>query len=351
MIKRLLKLIFAVLMLGVAGLVLFYFWASSGKLPPEQRAEVRTYSETATPSSRADTTLVVMTYNIGYLSGLTNNEAVRETRSFFEGNLEDALGFLAEVDPDFIGFQEIDYHSKRSYYVDQVDTIAKRRGFGYAAVAINWDKRYVPYPYWPPRVHFGEMRSGQAVLSRYPIVKAERIVLAEVDAPFYYRAFYLDRLAQVVEVDVDGTTVVIINLHLEAFELQTRQRQAREVLDLLRSFAGRPVLLLGDFNSLPPHAAQKSGFEDEPGADFRGDETIALILGESGLLEAFPPQAYERDESLTHTFPSDRPTRRLDYIFYSPDRIEPVDWEVAHSAGTASDHLPVVFRFRLKAAD
>ena len=58
-----------------------------------------------------------------------------------------------------------------------MDSIALYCGFLEGAYAVNWDKRYVPFPYWPPVVHFGEMLSGQGVLSKFPILMNKKIVL------------------------------------------------------------------------------------------------------------------------------------------------------------------------------
>jgi hypothetical protein len=71
------------------------------------------------------------------------------------------------------------------------------------AIAINWDKRYVPFPYWPITQQFGRTLSGQSILSRFPIQNHERHVLDRVAGNnWIYNAFYLDRLAQVAEIVV-----------------------------------------------------------------------------------------------------------------------------------------------------
>ena len=47
-------------------------------------------------------------------------------------------------------------------------------------------------------------------------------------------------------------------------------------------------------------------------------------------------------------YPSDTPLYKLDYIFYTPETIEPLEWRVVSEAAQDSDPLPVMMRFRVK---
>jgi endonuclease/exonuclease/phosphatase family metal-dependent hydrolase len=96
---------------------------------------------------------------------MTNNQPVVRSDSFLRENMAQALRLLREADADLIAFQEIDYDGRRSGYVHQLDTIATRLGYAAAAQAVNWDKRYLPFPYGRPAVNFGPMLSGQSLLS------------------------------------------------------------------------------------------------------------------------------------------------------------------------------------------
>lgn len=318
-------------------LALFYFWATSGTLPEEDLAAVLTYPVSQEPQADQET-FTFMTYNIGYLSGMTNNLPIKEDKAFFEKNMTTFLETLAKTKPDFIAFQEIDYNSSRSYNIDQLSTIAHKAGYGHAAKAVNWDKHYVPFPYWPPSVHFGRTLSGQAVLSRWPIASAERHVLARIsDKPFYYNAFYLDRLMQVVKLTAAGHELILINLHLEAYSPDTRQKQIKTVLTTYRKYKNDyPVLVVGDFNCTPPGAPHKNGFADEPETDYTNDRTIEMMLAEPDLRPAFP-------SADAFTFPTAKPDRKLDYIFYDHRKIKVMKTDIPHL--DSSDHLPLVIKF------
>lgn len=62
------------------------------------------------------------------------------------------------------------------------------------------------------------------------LANQERIILSRVeDSPFYRDAFYLERLAQIVKANISGKEIVIINIHLEAFDKAIRAKQFKEV--------------------------------------------------------------------------------------------------------------------------
>ena len=158
------------------------------------------------------------------------------------------------------------------------------------------------------------------------------------NSPFYYNALYLDRLVQVVKIQIKERELIILNVHLEAFDRETREKQARKVLEIYHSFKDNyPVLLIGDFNSVPPSAMQKKNFIDEPDADFTADGTIGLFLAEKSLSIA---------ELTTFTFPSQNPTRKLDYIFYNHEKITCIKSWVPEGINS-SDHLPLAMEFSL----
>ncbi|NJO19573.1 MAG: metal-dependent hydrolase [Spirulinaceae cyanobacterium RM2_2_10] len=328
MVKKLLLAVALVLGIPLIGLTIFFFWASSGRYPRDRYAEIVEFETSATAAEpNSDNEFTVVTYNIGYLSGLTNNEAVARSPEFFQANLDQAIAALRDLNPDLIALQEIDIQARRSFNINQVTALAEDLGLPVGAIAVNWDKNYLPFPYWPLSAHFGRLVSGQALLSRGAIASHERLVLETVEAqPFFYQAFYISRLAQIAELTLGGRELVVINVHLEAFDAPTRRRQTEFVQELLTRYADQPLLLVGDFNS------------PLPSSEFP-DAEIQILLGEPRLQAAIAtPEA--------NTFPADAPIAKLDYIFYTPEWLELVAAQVVEAAGTASDHLPVAARLR-----
>ena len=322
----------------VAGAVLFVLWASSGRLAEEELAQVRTYGPV--PSAVAPDTLTVTTYNIGYLSGMTNNEPVVRPDSLFYANMDQAVRSLRAFSPDLMGLQEIDFGGARAAHVHQLDTLSTRLGVPTAAQAVNWDERYLPFPYGRPAVNFGRTLSGQAILSRFPIRRHVRNVLPRPPQPFYRKIFYLDRLAQVAVVDLDGHPLALINVHLEAFHVGTREEQARVVNALYRRLdrAGVPTLLLGDFNSRLEANAPAS--EGRSGRSVATDEALRVLLTNTDLR---PAVAAMPGDTARATFPADAPARRIDYIFYPPRFFEATSAQRWCGApAPPSDHCAVI---------
>ena len=324
--KRFFKIFTQLLFILLVGMLFFFFWASSALLEESSYAQLS--KKELSTSIDNDSVYSIMTYNIGYLSGMTNNKPVAKNKELFDGNLKKVLTEIKKVNPDIIAFQEIDYNASRSFNVDQEQEITKL-GYPYTAKGINWDKRYLPFPYWPPRMHFGKVISGQSVVSKYLLKDYERIVLERVsDAPFYREAFYLDRLLQVVKVELEGKDIIVMNVHLEAFDQPTRRKQFQKVVQLFEKYAKtNPTILLGDFNSDPNYknAVIKELFNRPH-------------IGNAAFLET--------DYDLT--FDTAKPFERLDYIFFTKNTIEYIEGKVLKSFGQISDHLPVEMRFRLK---
>ena len=316
-------------------LIAFYWWAQRGN--PEG-GHLHSEIELAPPKYTDRDTLSIMTYNIGYLSGMTNNLPLKVPASLFDENLQKARVLIANWQPDIIGFQEIDFASSRSYNRNQLDSLGE--GYAFAIKSVNWDKKYVPFPYWPPAVHFGKMQSGQAILSKFRVSASQRIVLTGPQAaPFYYKAFYLDRLAQIVELQINKQTVVVLNVHLEAFDQQTRELQAREVLQIVDEYAARgPLLLIGDFNARPPFASDTNSNE----------KTITMFMDHPLLSPALNEQQYLASEAEHFTFDTANPYEKLDYIFYTHQSIEPVTVATLREADQISDHFPVFMSFKLR---
>ena len=259
---------------------------------------------------------------------MTNNKAIDKSKKLFDDNLKKVQFETKKVNPDIIALQEIDFDASRSYNINQESEIANL-GYNYRATSVNWDKKYLPFPYWPISLQFGKVVSGQSIISKYYLKEQERVVLQRVaETPYYRDAFYLDRLAQVVKVVLGKQEVIVINVHLEAFEKETRVRQFNRVLAIFNSYKkDYPTILLGDFNS----RAKDS------------DAIIQKIIA----MEDVGNAAFNLD-LLENTFDTKAPFQRIDYIFYTKKSIKYVSGRVLNDFGQASDHFPVFMEFKLK---
>ncbi len=205
-------------------------------------------SEVEKPAYDPAKELVVVSYNIKC--------------AWYSKTFDQVVDQIKAVDADIVGFQEVDYKSNRSgNTIDQIATIAGKAGF--------------PYFYFEPVIELGnghekytgELKPnlyGHAVMSKYPIKKSE-IVWPDAQNP--------NEGAEVRnfgrhEIDVDGTTVVLYNGHLDGSEGRNQYFQLQEEWMSKDEYA----ICVGDFNET------YSEFQ----AYFDYDKYYSFAFGEDG---------------------------------------------------------------------
>jgi len=196
----------------------------------------------------------------------------------------------------------------------------------------------VPFPYWPFQYHFGKLISGQYVMSDLQILKNDYVTLPKpVNAPFYYNAFYLDRLIQKTWLKTSKGDLLVMNVHLEAFDQETRIMHVEAVIEEYLKYADDlPVLLIGDFNS------RAIGLEGPI------DESARRMFEVPGVGVAITDSLFALNPKGNYTFSSGDPVEKIDYIFYNEKYIEKIDAKVMQEFGEVSDHLPVWMQFYIK---
>ena len=280
----------------------------------------------------------IQTWNLGFLFGEGSEGPGYFTRNknFYKTKLDELVSEISKSDPDIICLQEVDFDSHRSANLNQVQYLAVKAGYPYVAEAVSWDANYIPFPYWPVERHFGRMKSGGAILSKYPIISHEVHLLKKPQSqPWWYNIFYLHRYLQEAEIELGDRKIKVVNLHLEAFDMLDRKVQVEILVNKIREH--NIDIVAGDFNMVPPSALKKRNFKGYSEDNYENDISYDEML-KSGLLEVIPDSIYALDESRYFTFPSSKPDRRLDYIFYN-NALKMIKAEVLPSA--LSDHLPL----------
>lgn len=284
----------------------------------------------------------VITWNIGYLYGQGSEGPGYEHREkeFYEEKLEVFAKEIKEWNPDVICLQEIDFESSRSGDLNQAQYLAKKTGYPYVAEAVSWEANYIPFPYWPLKNNFGRVKSGGAILSKYPLKNHSVTLLTKpMSQPWWYNLFYLHRYFQTVTVELGDKNFKIVNLHLEAFDKVDRLKQVRKLAN--KVIEENVDFVTGDFNMVPASASKRSKFYNED--DYENDPSYETMMT-SKLAEVIPDDIYAKDEKAYFTFPAWAPDRRLDYIFYKPS-LKMMRAEVLNSA--LSDHLPLRATFQI----
>lgn len=228
--------------------------------------------------------LKVVTYNVG--NGLAIPRRLSE--------------LLRKIDADIVALQEL--------ATDQADVVATDL-----------------IDLYPHQLLFPVGFAGKGLLSRYPLLNAEQLVL------------YPDRPDLRATLDVDGRLIQVLVAHPPPPRMSGGRLRfddlARAQLESLATLALEqpPAILLGDFN-------------------LRQRDPMYMRLREAGLHDAFAvagegrgwtlPRRLGHSTRVKHNFQRLplRPFIRVDYIWTTPDLVAIEAW-VGDDAG--SDHLPL----------
>ena len=261
-LKKILKVfLIAVIVLAVLlGVLLAWLTAVEYRPEAQETVDVKTLDGEAKPLASGDA-IEIVAWNMGYAALGDNADFFMDggkmvytaDKERVKENLNAIVSEVRYLDPDIVLLQEIDLNSDRSYHIDETayfDTL----GYNNMAFANNFKVPYAPFPI-PP---MGSIDSGIATYSDYPASSATRISLP---CPFSWpvRTFNLKRCLLVTRLPVeDGKELVIVNLHLEAYDDgEGKTAQARMLMDILNEEAakGNYVIAGGDFNQSFSNAA------------------------------------------------------------------------------------------------
>lgn len=232
-------------------------------------------------ASEKGDTLKVMSYNLRF-GELASMEQIAE--------------YISSEQPDIVAVQECDWGSYRSktphqHGVKFINVLAYHTGmFGVYAKAINHAGGYY----------------GNGLLSKYPILKFERVLL-----PNEGKSEQRNMLVADIELP-DGKVITFINTHLEVKKSALRIEQVKFINEYIKDCPNQ-VFLAGDMNALPE--TEEMAMLREEWKDLTNDE---------------------------FTFHSLHPEIKIDYIFTKPaEKVELIEAAVRNDV-ILSDHFPLV---------
>src|SRR5215207_9748441 len=199
---------------------------------------------------------------------------------------------------DIVGLQEVDSGVERTGRVEEIRELARLTGMDYA-FAHNLDYQGGQY--------------GVAVLSRFPILAIDHRRFAnrrERERRGFIR----------VEVEVGGRRLNFVTTHLDYQLLEGRIFETEQLLKALEEVRG-PLLVVGDFNEEPPDGAYE-------------------MMLKASFADAWT-QAGGQDAAAGLTYPADKPTKRIDYVFYRGLGGD-VHADASVPDTLASDHRPLI---------
>ena len=244
--------------------------------------------------------LRVMTYNI---------YGARATSPANAADLDAIAEVIRRQNPDFVTLNEVDVFTNRTGKdVHQARQLAEKLGMEWHFSKAN-DRDGGEY--------------GDAVLSKYPILEKRSYRL-----PCAAEQPGEDRSLCVIRVQIDGKDLYVASTHLDHLSGDaSRLVQATEIRRIRDTELEGDLILCGDLNAIP------------------SSNVIATMT--SFLTNTGPIDQY--------TFPSDDPSRKIDYIMYAPIEHFGVQNCQVVSRGDqqvggvdASDHRPVIADIRFQ---
>lgn len=348
-LKKILKAILFLVILIAIGFIGIIVYAIISDYKPAEKVMI---SAKESPSVMSDSSeILLLTWNIGY-GGLD-----KAMDFFYDGgtkvftpkenciqNLSAILKLLKSNDSvDFIFLQEVDRKSKRSYRLDEHNTIAGHLKTYSSDFAANYDVFFVPVP---PASPMGKVFSGITTLGKYEPSSSVRYAF-----PGHYgfpkQLFMLDRCFLVNRYPLtNGKELILINTHNEAFDTGDIRRAQMEYLKsfVLNEYKnGNYIIAGGDWNQCPPD------FQPE----FTGNVVnTSQMVFKSDYLPADWKWAYDNTspsnrtviaayDSLTTT------TTVIDFFLLSPN-VESVSIKCINLNFENSDHNPTIIKAKLK---
>lgn len=311
----------------------------------------------------SDSTLSFMIWNTGY-GGLgkdmsffydagyyytSGKHQIRQDLPTVQHNITGAIDLLKNDDSDFYLFQEVDYDSKRSYYINQFEKFGDTKT-GYASYfAKNLDVQRIPIPlleFW--RV-YGKAKSGLGTYSRYEAKAAKRLQLpGAYDWPDYI--FQLDRCIGYHTYPLkNGKELVVLNIHNSAYDkggfMKKKQVEFFKQLVTNEYEKGNYVVAGGDWNQCPPGVSEQL-FLKQKVEDFN-QTNIPKDLFPSDWTWAYDDTVPTNRKMNEVYDPETSMMALIDFYLVSPN-VEVLSVKGINQQFEFSDHQPVKMEIRLK---
>ena len=246
----------------------------------------QTWSQTTIDKSK---TVKVLSFNI--LHGATT-----------KGNFDlDAIAkVILDTDPDFVALQEVDYKTNRAKKYD-------------LATELGWRTKMTAI--FGRAMYYDDGEYGEGILSKYTFLSTRNVVLPYIPGDEPRAAL------EITTVLPSKDTISFIGTHLDHLKTEdNRIMQAKKINEIFRTNK-YPTILAGDLNAEP------------------GSKTM-------NILESFWTASYNRDNPVP-TYSSDNPTKKIDYVLFSPES----KWKVIKSEVicdiVASDHCAYLVTLQL----
>lgn len=182
---------------------------------------------------------------------------VRPPHELTEKYVNGAAGFVKSIQSDFFMLQEVDFNSKRSYFINQFEKISQSLPSYSATFAPNYHLPNVTVPLFEPWHFYGKVHSGVATFSKFQPTEATRY---QLPGSFGWptRILQLDRCILLQRYNVSNNKqLVLLNIHNSAHDTDgsLKRQEMNFIKDLVLNEynKGNYVIAGGDWNECPPY--------------------------------------------------------------------------------------------------
>ena len=308
------------------------------------------FQSTKNTTSIPSDTLSLLTWNIGY-AGLGDDmdffydggTKVRTSLSRTRQNLDSIKKWITQNSTDFIVLQEVDFNSKRTYYINQIQRLFNNKNKDlHVDPAYNYKVRYLPFP---PTKPLGRIESGLLSVSRFQPIESKRIAY-QATYGWPQKLWMLDRAFLVQKFETkSGKYLYIINTHNTAFDDgDIREKETLQLLKYSQTLYenGAYVVIAGDWNQSPEH--------ESPTPSKQGKRTYTeRSINRKHIptnWNLFYHKKVPTNRSLNTMDPKTWHTSIIDFIVTSPN-IQEINTQTVDLQFQFSDHNPVKFNFYL----
>ncbi len=331
--------------------VLFVVYASVSDYKPDS-------TELVFESENPDTIdvnkeLSLMIWNIGYC-GLSDDmdffydggKQVRTSKGNVYENFDFVKSTLKNNDSlDFVLLQEVDLHSKRSYYLNELDSFIQVLPDFKSFFGKNYDVTFVPTP---PTNPLGRVKSGLVSFAKY---EPKSVIRYSFPGNYSWpvKLFMLDRCFLVKRFPTSNQKeLIVINTHNSAYDDGSLKKQQMEYLKtfLVDEFnKGNYIIVGGDWNQNPPDVDYTKIKENSPTKRFVLNpididylpKNWSWIYDPSTPTNRYLNAPYERGKTITPI---------IDFYLMSPN-IFSVSVKTQDFDFKNSDHQPVISKIKL----
>ena len=355
--KSIIKVIYKVTAFFLLLFILFLSYATLTDFQPKEKIQL---FKQENAREITNNNFTILSWNIGY-AGLGDNmdflydggNKVKDTEKRTIKNLNNIIEFLsAQGKLDFMLLQEVDVKAKRSYYINQRDSIENkfrfdsRNSMAFLSIfAYNYNVPHVPVPFTEP---MGYVHSGLQSLSKYVPTNSTRFAFPG-NYSWPKSLFMLDRcfLSNRYKLK-NGKELIIINTHNSAFDDGSLKKQQLESLRkylLTEVEKGNYFVVGGDWNQNPP------GLNTNKFSKYDKSKEFKLSMINKDIFPAnwqwvFDPNIATNRSNITAYKKGESATTVLDFFLISPNLeanfITTIDLDFKNS-----DHQPVIMNFRI----